>query len=367
MPKTLPNKTRGEFRAIYQAMVDHPRFQALTPPARLLLYTLKLSLGSTGIGTLYGEQVTERSGLLPDEWEAAAAELAADGWIQREGRVWWLVTGLEHEPTMTIGNANHRRHIVNHLASLPRHDIVRRFAVQYDLPEPFSHDDTLHPAPRPRGWSRRTPPPPQEGDGGWDPEGDVVGDPEGDPQGYGGSTPLPSPTPPETGIRKPAEIDRAGPAEDVQPTPTPSGAGSGGIHFGDLLRLANERLGLDRLTPEDRRANSGLLRSLLERHRDPGDVRAAILGLADLRDRGELAAWPDRPIPPGTPATLRLLVAKARTVRGREGSDGAVVSLWGRAVEAHYRATDPPYPGSARDRLTTAPVPLSAILQEALP
>jgi hypothetical protein len=133
---SLPNKTKGDFRAVYESMPDHPKFQALHPPARLLLYILKTTLGAAGIRQTYDGVLAERTGLPPAVIEQAAQELEAAGWIRREWRIWWLVDGLEHEPQIHLKNANHRTYVLAQVKSLPRLQIVLDFLAHYGLDDP---------------------------------------------------------------------------------------------------------------------------------------------------------------------------------------------------------------------------------------
>ena len=106
----MAKRERGEYRPIYVALVDGADFTKLSKWGRALFYPLKLSLGSLGIAAFPGAvaALSERSGMTVDEVAEAVAELESGGWLRREGNVWWLVRGLEFEPTL---NANDRKHI----------------------------------------------------------------------------------------------------------------------------------------------------------------------------------------------------------------------------------------------------------------
>lgn len=128
---------RGEYRPIHTVLPESPEFKALSKDGKLLVYGLKLSLGFSGIGVLYDDQLAERSGLTVEELGPARAELVSKDWLVLEGRIHWLRNGLRFEPTISLDNPNHRKAVVRHLQGLPRLSIVSRFATYYELPAPF--------------------------------------------------------------------------------------------------------------------------------------------------------------------------------------------------------------------------------------
>jgi hypothetical protein len=131
---------RGHYRSIHTVIVDGPDFQALSPGAKLVWYTLKMTLGPSGIevvpalvGTLM-----ERTGLEANLVEKGLAQLESARWVQRERNVVWMVDGLKHDPHLTLTNANHRSQIAGHLNGLPRLAIIDAFRAHYGFAPPPS-------------------------------------------------------------------------------------------------------------------------------------------------------------------------------------------------------------------------------------
>jgi hypothetical protein len=127
--------SRGSYRSIYTVLIDGPDYQALPPNAKLLLFTLKLNLGPTGIDVLYSAVLEPQTGLTPEQVALSLDVLEHAGWIERERNLVWVVGGLENEPSRSLSNPNHRKEILDHLRSLPRLSIVDRFRRRYDLHE----------------------------------------------------------------------------------------------------------------------------------------------------------------------------------------------------------------------------------------
>lgn len=291
----LPNKKKGEFRPVYESLPDHPKFQALHPPARLLLYVLKTVLGAAGIKQLYVPVLADQTGLPEEVVEQAAQELEAVGWIRREHRIWWLVDGLEHEPNISLKNEKHRIFAAKSVASLPRLQIVIDFLEHYGLPDPDPGSVPDDPTPPLKGYGK------------------------GYRMGYGkgytdpSPTPSPTPSPPRTQLQPTStspvdpgeagvENSPGGEAEDEQlpvveeppprrPLPRVTDA--------ELKQVALHELGLGRFVraPDQVRVNRELqaLLQLLDRE----NLLAAIRGCAMLRDRGECGFEKGKPYTPG--------------------------------------------------------------------
>jgi hypothetical protein len=130
---------RGEYAAIYTALVDDPDYHALTPAARLCFFNLKLILGPSGIDLVrcFVQQMQQISGLEVEHLTDALAELSEKGWLLRQGDVVWLRNGLKHNPNMTMANEKHRLGVLRHLQGLPRSAIVNAFASYYEIGEVF--------------------------------------------------------------------------------------------------------------------------------------------------------------------------------------------------------------------------------------
>lgn len=129
--------TRGEYRSIYVSLIDDPDFQDLSADARGIFYVLKLKLGLSGIGIFMEETLPRYTGIPFERVPEGLSELISKGWLKVERNVFWLRNGLRHDPSNPLGSKNHRTHIVNHIASLPKLAIVNEFARYYGLPEPF--------------------------------------------------------------------------------------------------------------------------------------------------------------------------------------------------------------------------------------
>jgi hypothetical protein len=139
---------RGSFRAIYCALVDGPDFQAFSPGAKLVFYTLKMTLGPSGIDVVPALVATlvERTGADTTQIEKALAQLESAGWVKRERNVIWIVDGLRHEPSFSLTNQNHRQKVRNHLDGLPRLGIVDDFRRYYSIAPPPSEIPSPAPA-----------------------------------------------------------------------------------------------------------------------------------------------------------------------------------------------------------------------------
>jgi hypothetical protein len=124
---------RGAFRSIHCVIVDGPDFQALKPGAKLVWYTLKMTLGPSGIDVVPALVATlvERTGADENQIKKALEQLQAEGWLKIERNVVWMIGGLRHEPAFSLENQNHRAKIRAHLSGLPRLAIVDAFRTHY--------------------------------------------------------------------------------------------------------------------------------------------------------------------------------------------------------------------------------------------
>lgn len=117
---------------IYARIVDGADFRRLSAEARLVLLTLKLSLGPAGIAAVPAATsvLSERTGLSAGVVDEALLELSVREWIVYEAPVLWLVRGLEFDPLRPDRPAD--RHIVQAAVdACPRLDIVARFKTRY--------------------------------------------------------------------------------------------------------------------------------------------------------------------------------------------------------------------------------------------
>lgn len=129
---------RGSYRSIHTVIVDGPDFQALSPGAKLVWYTLKMTLGPSGIDVVPALVATlvERTGADQKQVEKGLAQLEANGWVRRERNLVWMVDGLRHDPHFSLDNQNHRTKIAKHANGLPRLAIVDAFRTHYGLAQP---------------------------------------------------------------------------------------------------------------------------------------------------------------------------------------------------------------------------------------
>jgi hypothetical protein len=131
---------RGNYRSIHTVIVDGPDFQALSPGAKLVWYTLKMTLGPSGIDVVPALVATlvERTGADTSQVEKGLTQLEQAGWLKRERNVVWMVDGLKHDPHFQLTNQNHRTQVARHVNGLPRLAIVDAFRLHYGLAAPPS-------------------------------------------------------------------------------------------------------------------------------------------------------------------------------------------------------------------------------------
>jgi hypothetical protein len=130
---TAKRHARGDWRPFFENWPDGPDFQLLSPPARLVLYTLKLKLGAAGLRAIAGREaaLVEWTGYPIDVVTAAEEELGRTGWVQFDGPLAWLVRGLEFEPTMSPNDPKHRTWLCGYLLTMPSRPILGRFRDHY--------------------------------------------------------------------------------------------------------------------------------------------------------------------------------------------------------------------------------------------
>lgn len=148
---------RGEYRSIRTVLIDGPDYQSLTPECRLVFITLKLQLGPTGLGVINAAKHTlaDQTGYSPEVVASALETLQRHDWIRSERNVFEVVGGLNHEPSISSENPNHRKSVRNYVAGLPNLRIVMDFKDAhwqwFDIPAPIpspTHSDTI---PQPIG------------------------------------------------------------------------------------------------------------------------------------------------------------------------------------------------------------------------
>ena len=136
-------KARSDaYRPIYCRLVDDVDFQALTPNAKLVWFTLRTcpECGPIGIFRLYVGQLSERTGLNMGAIEASLAELEDGQYITRERGHVYLRNALRYEPL--YDPRTDPKHRANMYANL---EPLRSLGITLDL----LRDNEL---PIPEGW-----------------------------------------------------------------------------------------------------------------------------------------------------------------------------------------------------------------------
>ena len=148
---------RGEYRSIHTVLLDGPDYQKLKSPARLMLLTLKLKLGPSGIAVIPAmmHTLSELTGMTLLQVGDSMGQLEAAGWLRTEGNIAWVINGLKYEPSISANNENHRKSVLSYLAALPRLEIVAAFKRYYaewlriDANEAEPPEPELPPEPAP--------------------------------------------------------------------------------------------------------------------------------------------------------------------------------------------------------------------------
>lgn len=129
---------RGNYRAISCVLLNEPEYRKLAPQQKLVLITLRLSLGRAQIGIIDAAEavLAAKTGIAEADVRGALAALSAGRWICREGNVLWVVNGLKEEPILKVRDRKHRLGVQREVAGLPRLAIVDEFRAFY--PDWFS-------------------------------------------------------------------------------------------------------------------------------------------------------------------------------------------------------------------------------------
>lgn len=134
----------GTYRGIFAKLLDDLDFQALSPQARHVFLTLRLSAqnSAASIFRYYPEIFRAQTGYSNEILDAALAELERSPspdapWIFREGPVVWLRNGLRHDPNIRLADKKHMKSIERAVASLPKLKIVASFCDYYRITRPF--------------------------------------------------------------------------------------------------------------------------------------------------------------------------------------------------------------------------------------
>lgn len=133
MRRARAERTRGEWRPVFQALWNGANFQELAPGSRLVLLAIKGNLHATGIACLPGlvDSCAAWTGLSARQVTKALQELQKSDWIRRERSVVWVVRGFEFEPTWDAANSNQAKHVRSWIDGLPRLPIVDQWRARY--------------------------------------------------------------------------------------------------------------------------------------------------------------------------------------------------------------------------------------------
>lgn len=124
-------KERGEYRGIYVSIADDFDFLPLHHHSKLILYTLKMKLGMSGIGVAGPGKIADLTGIPFPEIDGALQELAVTQWIKRDGHVIWIRNGLRCDPHYNPNNRFHIVPIMKYLAGLPQSKLIGEFCEYY--------------------------------------------------------------------------------------------------------------------------------------------------------------------------------------------------------------------------------------------
>jgi len=119
---------RGDYAAIHTAIADDPAFQALSPGARLMWYSLRMILGASGIAVVRAMVPTLQEITGTPDPEKHLIELEEHDWLNRQGNVLWLRNALKFNPSLNLSHEKHKQGVEKHIAGLPKSAIVNAFA-----------------------------------------------------------------------------------------------------------------------------------------------------------------------------------------------------------------------------------------------
>ena len=124
---------RGAYRSIFTVLLDGKDFRALDKDARWTFVALKLTLGQYQIGVLDAPEhiLAAKTGCTIAIVRRALMLLEEREWIRHEANVYWVVRGLQYEPSFNVNDKNHRTGLRNFLDTLPRLPIVADFRLHY--------------------------------------------------------------------------------------------------------------------------------------------------------------------------------------------------------------------------------------------
>jgi hypothetical protein len=129
----------GTYRGVYTSLVDDPDYQSLSPNARHVFQTMRLSdeIGPGCIWRAYLEPISKRTGYTMKIVEQSLDELREGGWIEWDGIIIWIKNGLRYDPTFKLCDEKHKKSLLRRLSMLPKREIVVNFCKYYDLVCPF--------------------------------------------------------------------------------------------------------------------------------------------------------------------------------------------------------------------------------------
>src|SRR5262249_39998476 len=130
---------RGQYRAIYTAMLDDPDFQKLPSDARLVLLVARLcqDAGPAAIYRYYPEILARRTGLEDRRVVTCLRVLKRGAWVDFDDSVLWIRNGLRFDPMLRLSDDKHRKSIEAQLRALPKSEVVASFCRYYEIARPY--------------------------------------------------------------------------------------------------------------------------------------------------------------------------------------------------------------------------------------
>lgn len=142
-------KKSGIYRSIYSRLPDTPEFRILSPEAKLLFYTMRVSRICNLAGIFVcenGEIMTlaEQTGLGFERVKELFPELEKHKWIIYKSPIMWIINALRHDPGMKLEtNEKQKKGIVRVVMNLPKLPIITSFFNYYNLSIPNGYPDPL--------------------------------------------------------------------------------------------------------------------------------------------------------------------------------------------------------------------------------
>lgn len=130
---------RGVYRGVYSVLMNDPDFRRLSPQAKLVFYTLRLSR-EAGPGCIFvydSERLPLVTGMSWKDCQKGLSELQEGQWVLKDQTVMWIRNGLRYDPHLGLTNPKHRLAVIRNLTFLPKVPMIAKYCEYYDLPYPF--------------------------------------------------------------------------------------------------------------------------------------------------------------------------------------------------------------------------------------